>query len=145
MRLARCYANGCGVKEDSAEAFKFFLLAAEQGDCDAMLCVSVGYFHGMGTPENKEESLRWVLKAANQGHMASQHSLGILYAEGNGVKRNRREALKWFRKAAVQGSEEAAAALEHYSKIRMPRWLCTALFFLVFIVARLLIRYLRHS
>ena len=66
--------NGRGVARDESEAFRWYRMAAEQGD---------------------EEVLAIIHLTAEQGSMAAQVSLAEMYAEGRGVVRDEMEAVRW--------------------------------------------------
>jgi hypothetical protein len=93
-------AGSSAVTKDSAEAFKWFKKAAEQGDAEAQFGLGVMYANGNGTPQNYAMAVRWFLKSAAQGNTAPNFYLGLLYENGMGVTRNYAEAVKWYAKAA---------------------------------------------
>ena len=53
------YANGAGVPQDDAEAFFWFLLAADQGLATAQYSLGLMYEDGFGVPEDDTEAVRW--------------------------------------------------------------------------------------
>lgn len=140
FNLGFSYERGQGVARDSAEAAKWYLLAAEQGHADAqyrlgLYCekedakkvkdvVRHGYF------EKEDEAGEWYSKAAMQGHADAQIRLAEFaldyaaeidpYTETTGVgvedAKERKEnasddAEDWFRMAAEQGHADAQFAL----------------------------------
>ena len=113
--LGYMYYNGEGVKEDKAEAMKWYRKAAEQGF--ALAQDNLGdmywymYYFGNGVNEDKAEAVKWYRKAAEQGYAGAQSSLGMKYSHGEGVEEDKAEAVKWFRKAAEQGHAKAQFGL----------------------------------
>ena len=101
------YANGRGVTKDYAEAAKWFLKSAEQGNAFAQVNLGFMYANGLGVTKNYVKAVKWYLKAAEQGDAVTQVSLGNMYANGQGVTKNYAEALKWYLKAAEQGIPQA--------------------------------------
>jgi hypothetical protein len=90
LNLGLLYEKGQGVPQDYAEALKWNLKAAEQGNAKA---------------------LNWYRKAAEQGNAEAQFHLGRMYDERRGVPQNYAEAVKWYREAAEQGFVEAQTNL----------------------------------
>src|SRR5436305_12141304 len=65
--LARCYQTGQGVKQDDAEAVRWFRRAAEQNDSTAQCYLGFCYQMGTGVPQELREAARWFREAAEQG------------------------------------------------------------------------------
>ena len=61
------YVNGTGVPEDTAEAVRWFRMAAEQEFAPAQYNLGVGYANGAGVPENYVLAYAWFNLAAAQG------------------------------------------------------------------------------
>ena len=106
-RLGEKYQNGNGVKEDKAEAFKWFKKAAENGKENAFLPVGWKYANGDGVEENKAEAVKWYKKSAENGNTTAMNNLAWMYHDGDGVKTDKAEAFKWFKKAAENGNKDA--------------------------------------
>jgi TPR repeat protein len=64
------YQNGKGVPQDDAEAIRWYLKAAEQGNADAQNNLGLMY---------QTEAIKWYLKAAEQGNTGAQFNLGLMY------------------------------------------------------------------
>ena len=101
------YDNGNSVREDDAEAVRWYRLAAEQGFAAAHHSLGLMYAVGDGVPEDDEEAVRWYRRAAEQGYAISQTNLGFMYANGNGVPEDLVFAYMWFDLSAAQGNETA--------------------------------------
>ena len=56
-----------GVKQDHAEAVRWYRKAAEQGDADAQCMLGVAYENGRGVKQDASEAVWWYRKAAEQG------------------------------------------------------------------------------
>jgi TPR repeat protein len=89
------------------EAFKWYKLAAEQGDALAQVNLGRCYYDGNGVEENYYEAVNWYKLAAEQGDKLAQVNLGRCYYDGNGVEENYCEAVKWYKLAAKQGDADA--------------------------------------
>jgi len=100
--LGLMYDQGKGVKQDRAEAARWYRRAAEQGILFAQYNLGALYDKGEGVKQNHMEAAEWYLRAAEQGHVDAQYSLGLIYSEGRGVKQDYTEASRWCRKAAEQ-------------------------------------------
>ena len=98
--LGFMYVFGFGVKEDNAEAVKWFQKAAEHGDANSQFFLGSMY-------ADHEEAVKWLQKAIEQGHAYAQYILGLLYSIGLGVEKDYAEAVKCFTKVAEQGNVSA--------------------------------------
>ena len=101
------YDTGQGVAQDSAEAARWFRLAADQGHAEAQFNLGVMYDEGKGVPQDDAEAARWYQLAADQGLTEAQYNLGVTYDEGEGVPQDDAEAARWYRLAAEQGHGSA--------------------------------------
>lgn len=62
------YERGKGaVTQDYAEALKWYLKAAAQGECEAQKIVNEMYYHGRGVTKDTVEAKKWLLKAEENG------------------------------------------------------------------------------
>lgn len=119
--LGLMYSYGDGVKEDRAEALKWYRASAEQGFIDAQYKLgTILLRREWGTPDYAE-SIKWYTRAAEQGHERSQLDLGVAYLRGEIVDYDADAAQKWFIKAAGQGNHEAQFDLGNmYLRIEGP-------------------------
>jgi S1-C subfamily serine protease len=97
------YDMGDGVREDDAEAARWYRRAAEQGLAVAQFDLGVMYSLGEGMRRNDTEAVRWYRLAAEQDDAAAQYNLGYMYFSGRGVSENATEARRWYQFAADQG------------------------------------------
>src|SRR5689334_17169911 len=71
------FAKGVnGAAKDDAKAFKYFLLAAENGQINAMAVVASQYSDGGGTEKDAQSALRWIKAACDAGNSGAQFSFG---------------------------------------------------------------------
>jgi TPR repeat protein len=103
-RIARTYSVGVRVKQDYAEAARWYLKAAEQGKAIAQQELGLLYELGQGVEQNYSEAAKWYRLAAEQGVGRAEVSLGLLYLYGDGLSRDNAEAVKWFQRAANRGN-----------------------------------------
>ena len=61
------YVMGRGVNHDEAEALKWYLRAAEQGESLAQFNVGMRYYEGHAVPPDQVEAYFWLNLAADQG------------------------------------------------------------------------------
>jgi len=101
-----------GVRQDEAEAARWYRMAAEQGHAQAQYNISGFVEYGFGglTPD-LVEAVKWARLAAEQGHADGQKRLGWYYQMGRGVPEDYAEAVRWYRLAAEQGHADAQSAL----------------------------------
>ena len=103
--LGVMYANGEGVRQDDAEAVRWWRLAAAQGNASAQYSLGVMYDNGRGVRQDDAEAVRWYRLAAEQGDAGAQLNLGVMYANGEGVRQDYVRAHMWFNLAAANGDE----------------------------------------
>ncbi len=95
--LAYAYATGeGGVEKDDAEAFRWYLRAAEGGDPRGQQEVARRYDEGLGVERNSDEATRWYQAAAEQSHPAAQLALARRHREGRGVPQDNVRAAMWL-------------------------------------------------
>ena len=93
--------------DGKADAFKWFKLAAEQGNPDAMDMLGSMYERGDFVKQNYKQALHWYRLASENGHMRAPIAIGHFYRKGLGVSQNHTEAIKWFKIAAERGDIDA--------------------------------------
>jgi uncharacterized protein len=102
-KLGFAYDTGQGVRQDYAEAVKWYRKAADQGNASAEYNLGSMYANGQGVPQDDADAVKWFRKAADQDNAAAEYDLGSMYRDGRGVPQDYAEAMKWFRKAADRG------------------------------------------
>jgi TPR repeat protein len=111
FNIGSMYENGSGVRQDYAEAARWYRKAAERGDARAQYNLGIFHQNGWGVPQDHAEAVKWYRKAAMQGAASAQYNLGFMYLNGQGVPQNTAEAARWYRKAAEQGDVDATRIL----------------------------------
>lgn len=109
--LGTLYAEGKGVAQDDATAFKWFQRAADQGNAAAQYNVGASYAAGIGVDKSDADAAKWFRRAADQGMPFAQLNLGLLYAAGNGVPKDSVEAFKWLQ-IAFRGLPAGGARMD---------------------------------
>ena len=71
--LGWMYYNGRCVKQDYAEAVRWYAKAAEQGNAPAQYNLASAYFCGLGVEQNDALAVDWYKKSAEQGHARAQY------------------------------------------------------------------------
>jgi hypothetical protein len=105
-------------RKNFGESFKWFEMAAAQGDCLAQYFLAVSYESGLGTSSNPEKSLSWALKAANQGLVEAQHYVAMDYFLANKHPMDMVHAYAWAFTAYMNGDDEASKIV-HMAKDKM--------------------------
>lgn len=106
--LGVMYMDGKGVKQDNAEAIKWFKLAAEQSHAASQNNLGVIYYIH---EKNELEAIKWFRMAAQNGSPEAQVVLGTKYLNGEGIQKNCKEAEKWIMAAAQSGNVDAQKQL----------------------------------
>ncbi|MGH9504299.1 MAG: GAF domain-containing protein [Terriglobales bacterium] len=76
--LGARYATGEEVKQDYAEAVKWFTLAAEQGHILAQATLGAYYWAGRGVPQDLNKAYYWSVLAQAGGDQASKYRVAVL-------------------------------------------------------------------
>src|SRR5690606_36533727 len=92
-----------------ADAKKWYKLAAEQGNLNAMHNLGVLLAMGADGGGDNKAAVRWFTEAADLNVTDSQFNLAILAAKGLGMPKDMTEAYKWFDIVARKGDADAAA------------------------------------
>jgi TPR repeat protein len=100
FNLATMYNAGRGIRQDQAEAAKWFRRAAEQGDMQAQRQLGFMYANGQGVARDDREAVKWYGRAAERGDADAQVNLGVMYSAARGTSQNFVQAQKWFTVAA---------------------------------------------
>jgi localization factor PodJL len=101
------YAEGRGVKEDTAAAAKWYEKSAELGFAPAEYRIGNFYEKGIGVTRDIQKAKTWYQLAAGQGNASAMHNLAVLFAmAADGVTDNE-SAARWFQAAADLGVKDS--------------------------------------
>lgn len=98
-----------GAAHDDAQAFQWFLKAADQEHVGAQIAAAIHLLAGKGVPRDQKAAAGWLERAAAKQDPVANYLLGRL-REGEG-RADRDKALEAYRIAAVAGHREARLAL----------------------------------
>lgn len=105
-----------GVRQDYAEAMKWFKHAAKMGYTVAMNNVGLLYANGHGVERSDEEAFKWWMRSAEKGDAWAMNAVGDMYETGAGVQQSYELALMWYREAAREGDGLAMWNVAHLSE-----------------------------
>jgi len=100
--------------QDHAQAFEYFMKAAQQEHLGALNRLVQMYYEGLGVAPDVDEAFYYAQKAALAGYPSAQFKLAHLYQTGLGVEKNPAEALRWYREAAQGGYADAQIVMFKY-------------------------------
>lgn len=106
-------------RADYVEAMKYYLMAANKGNIEAMMKLVDYYMKGLGVDrsnpqtivECNKQGLIWCQKAAQNNSASGQYLLGKFLLEGKIIVKNVIEGFKWCLIAAEQGLLQAKIEL----------------------------------
>lgn len=101
--LGECYHNGWGPTKNEYRGFKYFELAAQQGDAIAQCRLGYAYWYGEGVSQNYPSAIKLLYDSASQGCARAQYKLGNACFYGKGVEQDHEKAFRWYQEAAKQG------------------------------------------
>lgn len=98
-------ANTLLGKEDFIEAMKWYWMASELDDSDAMCRLAGGYKYGHGVEKDMEQALQLYKKAISvDGNVDALLDLGLCYLQGEGVPQNYQHGAFLMERSAKQGN-----------------------------------------
>lgn len=106
------------MEKNYVQAFKYFQLAANQGDPNGMANLGFMYANGLGIKQNNLTAITLYRKSSEKGNSQGMVNLGYMYLHGYGLSKSISEALKYFKASADQGHPVAQLNLGtlYYSK-----------------------------
>jgi len=114
--LGNMYRDGKGVPQSDAEAFKWYLKAANNNDPQAQYLAGNGYFQ----KGSNAEALKWYWKSAEQGYGPAQYELGNFYEKGFAVPQNYILAYMRYILAALEEPETYQAPVKERIDVITP-------------------------
>ena len=105
--LGICYEMGIGVEDNEAEAFKYYTLAADNGNVTSMYHTGLCYYNGVGVKQNYAEAYRWFTDAAGNENIGAAYYLGKMQMYGEGCTPDPEAAVQWLLKAAEKNNDKA--------------------------------------
>ena len=120
FELGRRYEEGKrGAPLNTAEAIRYYEIAAGKGNAYAMNRLGVIYFNGhYGMAKNTVVALELFERSAALGTSVGQYFAGVIYSLGDdGIDKDYKQAVVYFRQSAIQGNTAAQNALGvmHYN------------------------------
>ncbi|CAG8494760.1 11421_t:CDS:2 [Ambispora leptoticha] len=101
--LAFMYCLGIGTEIDKFEMFRYYLMAAEQGDPVAANQAGWCFYDGVGTRKNPEKAFHWFQRSAYGGYalgLDAANELGYCYQLGIGTRSNKYKSSLCYRTSA---------------------------------------------
>ncbi|KAG3121346.1 hypothetical protein PI125_g337 [Phytophthora idaei] len=102
-RAAAMYYSAIGCKTDKWKAHRFYTIAANAGDAEALNALGLMYEEGDGCDLNFRKAAECYRAAADLNSPHAHFNLGCLLSNGKGVTRNVDAAQAHFRKAVELG------------------------------------------
>ncbi|RXK80906.1 tetratricopeptide repeat protein [Filimonas effusa] len=116
--LAELYEKGLGVKQDYAEALKYYKLALGRGSVVAYSSIGTLYYGGPNLQQNLPVAMEWYKKGAEKFNPFAMSCIGWMYFKGQGVAADIIEAEKWITKAASAGRTfDMITLAENYAQL----------------------------
>lgn len=105
-----------GVARDKVEALRWYRVAAERGDANAMNMIGCYHVNGLGgLSKDLVEAAAWYRRAADAGDGSHAHTFAWMLENGYCVAQDMVEALRWYRIAAERGIDaDAMHMIGHY-------------------------------
>jgi localization factor PodJL len=107
FEIGNRYMEGRGVKEDYAEAAKWYEQSAGKDFAPALYRMGNMNEKGLGMPRDLNKAIDWYQQAAKQGNANAMHNLAVLFASGANGKPDNTSAVRWFNEAAELGVKDS--------------------------------------
>jgi hypothetical protein len=102
-----CYFVGeGGIEKNSAEAIKWYTLAAQQGHAAAQNDLGALYHYGEGVAQDDQKAVEYHMLSRKQGHWMASQNLGFLYRYGIGVPKDIAKAKAYYEEALARKDYE---------------------------------------
>lgn len=115
--LGICYEEGQFCKINLYEAFRYYKLAAEQGDKDAQNNLANCFQRGIGCEINLKNAFTNFEFSAKQGLSNALYQLAYCYEYGKGCEINLEKAFLNYQLAAEKNHDEAQASLADFYRL----------------------------
>ena len=103
MYLADHYSKGLFGEREYSKAFRWYKVAADQGNVEAMVAVGQACSRGLGTGRDDQQAATYLKRALanigdkDYGYMAK---IGVAYKQGRGLPVDLDKAFYWFERSA---------------------------------------------
>ncbi|WP_136806357.1 tetratricopeptide repeat protein [Desulfosediminicola flagellatus] len=125
--LGESFLLGRGVPKNYREARRWFNLAADQGDVEALNELAYMYFVGNGVAQDYKRAYDLFLKAARGGLNLAQYNVGIMLYTGSGFDdASLVDAYAWFSVASTGGNSQAEQARQFLETVLSDKQLIAA-------------------
>lgn len=119
--LGDMYFDGEGVYKNDEEAMKWYNLAADKGNSDAMFNLACMYRMGCGVDKDINTALYWAKKSASLNNARGMVAVGDIYW----TWKDYNEASQWYKKAMDVDPSNSEAKGRYNSciiRIQNPDW-----------------------
>ena len=121
--LANGYYYGTFVKQDYAQALRWYKKAAQLGDGFAYYMIANMYYYGNGVDENNEEAWSWAKRGAERGVANCIYFKGIICQDGFAPQEQQQsDCIRFYEEAADLGGYGAEQSLLQLYEIYRPDW-----------------------
>jgi localization factor PodJL len=107
VEIATRLAEGKGVRQDFAEAAKWYRRAADQDSAVAQYRLATLYERGMGVKSDRAKAQALYEKAAGQGNLKAMHNLAVITASPTAGNPDYTTAARLFERAARHGLRDS--------------------------------------
>lgn len=97
------FAEGKGMKQDFAEARRWYQRSAARGFAQSQYRLATFYERGLAVKQDNAQAKIWYQRAAEQGNVKAMHNLAVLSAGSTAKSPDYATAARWFQAAADFG------------------------------------------
>jgi TPR repeat protein len=108
FELGKRYYQGVGVQVNHEEAFKYYLMAAEQNHPAGLRGLGEMFeLESDESPEKLDMAIKLYHQAADLGDLIAEYNLGVFYQYGTGVEVNKKTSAMYLERAASKDHPSA--------------------------------------
>lgn len=100
-----------GIEKNMKEAIKYYELAADQGNIQALESLGTAFSKGSMVQKDTKKAIEYLEKAISLGSSQGLHTLGYMYLNGNGVSKDMSKAIEYFKSSAEKGNPDSMNSL----------------------------------
>jgi TPR repeat protein len=107
-KVGSYYMKGLGgIEKNFQEGVRYYHLAVEKDNSDAMNSLGIAYLDGLGVDKDPQKAITYYKMGTEKGNGYAAFNLATCYRYGKGVPVDMKEAVRFYRISAEKGNVDA--------------------------------------
>jgi TPR repeat protein len=107
-KVGSYYMKGLGgIEKNFQEGVRYYRLAIEKDNSDAMNSLGIAYLDGLGVEKDPQKAITYYKMGSEKGNAYAAFNLATCYRYGKGVPIDMKEAVRFYRLSAEKGNIDA--------------------------------------